>query len=132
MKQDKEQDKIIVFREYENSIDAHVAKTKLDAYDVPCFLTPENLNTLMAQNPFLFRIKLHIFEKDIVQVRKVLDELFDYDSPITCPHCGSSEIIYAESRKGFNKIAAVAFSVLLHSPMKAKEVHHCLDCKTEF
>lgn len=132
MKQDKEQDKIIVFREYENSIDAHVAKTKLDAYDVPCFLTQENLNTLMAQNPFLFRIKLHIFEKDTVQVRKVLDELFDYDTPITCPHCGSSEIIYAESRKGFNKFAAVAFSILLHLPMKAKKVHHCLDCKTEF
>ncbi|MBL7838691.1 MAG: hypothetical protein JNJ75_00985 [Cyclobacteriaceae bacterium] len=70
MSQKEEQDKIIVFREYESSIDANVAKTKLDAYDVPCFLTQENLNNLMAQNPFLFRIKLHIFSNDTDRAKK--------------------------------------------------------------
>lgn len=125
-------DKIVVFREYESSIDANVAKTKLDAYGVPCFLTQENLNTLMAQNPLLFTIKLHIFQNDTQQVQEVLDEQFDYDTPISCPRCESTEIIYSESRKGFNKFAAVAFSILLHFKMTPKMVHHCLDCKLEF
>ncbi len=132
MSQKQEQDKIIVFREYESSIDANVAKTKLDAYDVPCFLTQENLNNLMAQNPFLFRIKLHIFSNDTDRAKKILDDLFDRDSPITCPNCESTEIIYADSRKGFNKFAALAFGILFHIPMQSQKVHHCLDCKTEF
>lgn len=132
MRQDKEQDKIIVFREYENSIDANVAKTKLDAYDVPCFLTQENLNNLMAQNPFLFRIKLHIFETDTLRAKKILDDLFDHDSPKTCPNCESTEIIYADSRKKFNVFASIAFAFLLHTPLEKKKVYHCLDCKTEF
>lgn len=125
-------DKIVVFREYETSIDANVAKTKLDAYGVPCFLTQENLNTLMAQNPFLFTIKLHIFENDATRVREVLDEFFDYETPVTCPQCESIEIIYSESRKGFNKFAAVAFGFLFHIRITPKKVHHCLDCKLEF
>lgn len=124
-------DKIVVFREYESSIDANVAKTKLDAYGVPCFLTQENLNTLMAQNPFLFTIKLHIFQNDMHQVQEVLDEQFDRDTPISCPECESTEIIYSESRKGFNKFAATAFSFLFFK-MSPRKVHHCLDCKLEF
>lgn len=128
----EKKDKIVVFREYETSIDANVAKTKLDAYGVPCFLTQENLNTLMAQNPFLFTIKLHIFENDETRVREVLDDLFDYETPITCPQCESIEIVYSESRKGFNKFAAVAFGILFHIRMTPKKVHHCLDCKLEF
>ncbi len=128
----EKKDKIVVFREYETSIDANVAKTKLDAYGVPCFLTQENLNTLMAQNPFLFTIKLHIFENDATRVREVLDELFDYETPLTCPQCESTEIMYSESRKGFNKFAAVAFGFLFHIRMTPKKVHHCLDCKLEF
>jgi hypothetical protein len=128
----EKRDKIVVFREYETSIDANVAKTKLDAYGVPCFLTQENLNTLMAQNPFLFRIKLHIFENDVIHVREVLDELFDYEAHITCPQCESTEIMYSESTKGFNKFAAVAFSFLFHIRMTPKKVHHCLDCRLEF
>lgn len=128
----EKKDKIVVFREYESSIDANVAKTKLDAYGVPCFLTQENLNTLMAQNPFLFTIKLHVFENDRLRVHEVLDEQFDYDTPVTCPHCESTEIIYCESRKGFNKFAATAFGFLFHMYMSPKKVHHCLDCKLEF
>lgn len=125
-------DKIVVFREYESSINANVAKTKLDAYGVPCFLTQENLNALMAQNPFLIPIKLHIFENDTRHVQEVLDEEFDYDTPISCPECESTEIIYSESRKVFNKFAAEAFSFLFHVKMTPVKAHHCLDCKTEF
>lgn len=132
MSQAKTQDKIIVFREYESSINANVAKTKLDAYDVPCFLTQENLNNLMAQNPFLFRIKLHIFEQDTSRAKKILDDLFDHESPRTCPNCESTEIIYAESRKGFNLFAAAAFALFLGIPASKNKVYHCLDCKTEF
>lgn len=128
----EKREKIVVFREYETSIDANVAKTKLDAYDVPCFLTQENMNTLMAQNPFLFRIKLHIFQKDIPMAYKILDELYDYETPITCPQCESTEIIYSESRKGISKFAAVAFGFLFHIHMSPKKAHHCLDCKLEF
>lgn len=128
----EKRDKIVVFRDYESVIDANVAKTKLDAYGVPCFLTQENMNTLMAQNPLLFTTKLHIFENDALRVQEVLDDQFDYETPISCPQCESTEIIYSESRKGINKFAAVAFAILFHIPMTPKKVHHCLDCRLEF
>ena len=36
------EEKIIVFRAYDTVVEANLAKTKLDAYGIPCFLTGEN------------------------------------------------------------------------------------------
>jgi hypothetical protein len=83
----EEREKIVVFRDYESVIDANVAKTKLDAYGIPCFLTQENMNTLMAHNALLFAVKLHVFQNDIPRVKEILDEEHDkekstYPSPL--------------------------------------------------
>ena len=37
---------IVVFRHFDIAIDAHIAKSKLDAYGIPCFLTEENMANL--------------------------------------------------------------------------------------
>ena len=37
---------IVVFQHFDNAIEANIAKTKLDAFGVPCFLTEENMGGL--------------------------------------------------------------------------------------
>ncbi|MFZ2906825.1 MAG: DUF2007 domain-containing protein [Cyclobacteriaceae bacterium] len=71
----EESDEIIVYKRFDNSIDANLAKTKLDAYGIPCFLTEENLTNLYPlQNTVLFGVRLHIFSSDQDQADKILNE----------------------------------------------------------
>ena len=68
-------DNIIVLKRFENVIEANIAKTKLDANDVPCFLTDENMaNLYPTQNLLAIGVSLHIFEKDLAIALEVLKE----------------------------------------------------------
>lgn len=68
-------DKIIIYQSYDTVIQANLAKTKLDAYGVPCFLTEENFTGLYPfRNDIFPGVRLHIFEKDQERVREVLKE----------------------------------------------------------
>jgi hypothetical protein len=70
-----QQNKIIVFKEFVNSIEANIAKTKLDVYGIPCFLTEENLANLYPGQHFIgFSIRLHLFQNDQERARQILDE----------------------------------------------------------
>jgi hypothetical protein len=71
----EEQDEIIVFKRFENAMDASLAKAKLDAYGVPCFLTEENLaNLYPVQNLLAIGVRLHLFAKDVEWATSVLTE----------------------------------------------------------
>jgi len=68
-------EKIIIYAAYDTPIQANLAKTKLDAYGIPCFLTEENFTGLYPFRNELFPgVRLHIFEKDSERVREILSE----------------------------------------------------------
>lgn len=68
-------DKIVVFESYDNVIMANLAKTKLDAYGIPCFLTGENFVSLYPiQNELFTGVQLFIFKNDEERVRDILTE----------------------------------------------------------
>ena len=69
----EEQDRIIVFRLFENSISANIAKTKLDAHGIPCFLSDEHLTNLYPFQNFL-GIRLHLFANDVEWAKAILTE----------------------------------------------------------
>ena len=126
----EERDEIIVFGSFENSMEANLAKTKLDAYGIPCFLTDENLASLYPiQNP-RFSVRLHIFQQDEEQVRLLLNEKVGLPDTI-CPMCGSAQIEAGYTKKAWPLVISLLLSVLfvLFPP---KRVYHCLDCKHEF
>ncbi|MFZ6012210.1 MAG: DUF2007 domain-containing protein, partial [Bacteroidota bacterium] len=92
----EQRDEIVVVSQFLNAIDANIAKTKLDAHGVPCFLTEENMANLYPGQEYLpFRVRLHIFKKDIDNAKKILDEsnlqLSDADN--TCPQCHSKRVV---------------------------------------
>lgn len=69
-----ENDKIVVYASFETVIEANIAKTKLDAYGIPCFLTDENLASLYPMQYFIQgQARLHVFEADMERVREILE-----------------------------------------------------------
>ncbi|MCK6616262.1 MAG: DUF2007 domain-containing protein [Cyclobacteriaceae bacterium] len=129
----EKQDKIIVLKTFSNTIEANIAKTKLDAYGIPCFLTEENLaNLYPIQNP-RFSVRLHIFQKDNTRAAEVLSEVVQLpdDEPTRCPRCKSVNIESGYSRKPASVTLSLFFS-LFFALFPPKTVSRCKDCNQEF
>jgi len=122
-------DKIIVFDAYDTVVAANLVKTKLDAFGIPCFLTDENFVGLYPiRNEVFPGIRLHVFEKDVAQVKDILKD--EISIVRVCPVCRSSDIVYEPSRKS---IAAYVISeILMGLFLPVKKVYRCEDCKREF
>jgi hypothetical protein len=70
-----EAEKIIIYEAYDTAVQANLAKTKLDAYGIPCFLTEENFTGLYPfRNDIFPGVRLHVFEKDKERVKEVLND----------------------------------------------------------
>jgi hypothetical protein len=130
-----EHDEIIVFREFDSPIDGSLAKSKLDAYGVPCFLTEENMAGLYPiQQVIPFRVRLHIFKKDI----QAASDIFMEKNPgpdagdAGCPKCGSKKIErdfpQSFSIKPLTALAVLFFGIFFPQ----KKVNRCLECNNEF
>lgn len=71
----KEEDKIIVIKTFDTPVMAGLAKSKLDAFGIPCFLTEENMGSLYPFSKAGFSgIRLHVFEKDELRAKEILEE----------------------------------------------------------
>lgn len=127
----EEHDSIIVFRHFETPIDANLAKTKLDAHGIPCFLTEENLATLYAGQSFqLFGVRLHLFNRDAELANQVLNDYVSTE-PHICPHCKSEKVKIEYSRSLFSILTSV-LSLLFVTLLPNKKVFRCQDCQREF
>jgi hypothetical protein len=125
-------DDIIVFQQFDNAIDANIAKTKLDAYGIPCFLTEENMaNLYPGQSFFAFKIRLHLFSTDSGRASQILLQQnlsIDNDQSAKCPKCESSKITREFPKKLADRLSFILFGVFFPH----KKVNHCLDCDFEF
>jgi hypothetical protein len=125
-------DDIIVFRQFDTVIDANIAKTKLDANDIPCFLTEENMSNLYPGQRFLaFKVRLHLFARDEERASGVLSDIdltSDSDTSMRCTKCGSSRIMRDFPKQSGESLTFIFFGVLFPH----KKVNHCLDCDNEF
>ena len=128
-------DEIVVFRQFNDAIAASIAKSKLDAYGIPCFLTEENMAGLYpGQQGLPFHVRLHVFKKDVVEASQIFMEMqpgFDTNDVI-CPKCKSKKVErdfpQAFSLKPLNSLMVLFFGVFFPH----KKVNHCLDCDYEF
>jgi len=133
----QDRDDIIVFQGFDNVIEANIAKSKLDAYGVPCFLTEENMASLYpgASNMMNSNVRLHIFGHDQERVRQIMSEnalTIDDDTTLKCPKCRSKNI-----ERDFPKKLTVSFLSSLQYLFFGiffpdKKVYRCADCETEF
>ena len=139
------QENIIVFDSYYEPLAAHLARTKLEAAGIPCFLTNENLVSLNRMySPVAGGVRLHIYQRDAAQAADILREpavmqaapggLADPAAatvPPTgarCPRCGSDDVSYdAAAAPGAAHWFAALLSRLRRYPLQGR-AHHCFHC----
>jgi DNA-directed RNA polymerase subunit RPC12/RpoP len=133
----QDNDHIIVFQKYDTTIEANLAKSKLDAYGIPCFLTGENMANLYpgASNLMNFNVRLHLFLRDLEKARQVMLEnnlRVSDESYTRCPRCGSTNIgrdFPKNMTSGFTSALHFLFFGIFHP---GKKVFLCADCEHEF
>lgn len=132
---------LVTFKTFDNSIDAHILKIKLESEGITCFLFDENI---VSVNPLYSNlvggIKLKINEEDLVHARNIVLELeetpltTDDEQIITCPKCQSVKIVsgYKSMKSVGAVLSAIASFLLFIFPIYRKDVYKCLDCGKEF
>ncbi len=129
----EKQEPIIVYRSFASSMDGNLAKAKLDAFGIPCFLTDENLASLYPIHNPRFSVRLHIFEKDYEQVHEVLSEMVPLeDEGVTrCPRCHSTRIEKVFTRKPMSRFMTIFISLTIRL-FPIHQVNRCQNCQYEF
>lgn len=132
---------LITFKTFDNSIDAHILKAKLEGEGVHCYLFDENtigINPLYANA--LGGIKLKIDELDLELATAIYESIqktpyTDEDGiEITCPRCDSSKLETGfNSTDGFGAIlSGLASIMLMIFPLYRKSIYKCQECGCEF
>jgi hypothetical protein len=65
---------LITLATINNSIQAHLLKSRLESEGIPCFLTDENINTLLPAGPF-GGIKVQVHLSDSLRAFDILYDL---------------------------------------------------------
>jgi hypothetical protein len=143
---------IIVLDSYYEPLAAHLARTRLEAAGIPCFLTNENLVSLNRMySPVAGGVRLHVYERDAARAAEALREPTvmqasrgglaeaadeaaadeNTDSQV-CPRCGSHEVSYdAAAAPGAAHWFVALLSRLRRYPLQGR-AHHCFHCGLNF
>ena len=132
----QQQENIVVFRQFDNVIEANIIKAKLDANGIPCFLTDENLANLYPGQPYLsIQARLHIFEHDVQQAQQIVEEsnLIVLDEHTAqCPQCQSHNLDRdfprKESRNFLSGLHILFFGIFFPQ----SKIYRCQKCQHEF
>ena len=70
----RDNEKLVVIAEFENSFDAELAKITLENAGIPCAVFGAEMASTMTYNPVLFHLELRVFEQDADRAREILSE----------------------------------------------------------
>lgn len=133
--------KLVTIRTFDNSIDAHIFRSKLESEGIQCYLFDD---TMVSLNPIynvaLGGIKLKVDVEDAWRAKEIIASVDstpvtdEAGEPLTCPNCGSADLYTGfKSARGIRGIlAAIVSFVLFVYPVYYKSVYRCKDCGTEF
>ncbi len=124
---------IVTIRTFDNYFSANILLTRLRHAGIQCFLKDEYTVTI---DPLLSNaiggIKLVVNKTDEPEAREML-QFFDtgYKNSVTCPVCGSHDLILAPRQSAENLITAIASWLLSAYAVSAANVYKCNVCKYE-
>lgn len=133
--------KLITIQTFDNPIDMHLLKSKLESQGIHCFIFDEHtvsINPLFSQG--IGGIKLKIDEKDVDKATAILSEmqkdssLDEEGKSVACPNCGSTDL-YTNFRsmtgtKGI--LSMITMFLFVTFPFCYKNVYKCKSCGNEF
>lgn len=126
---------------FDNPIEAHILRTRLENDGIPCYLFDEHSVTINPlYNVTLGGIKLKVNSSDFDEASQILESIKstaptnDKGEALKCPKCGSDNFYSGfKSMKGASGILSAVVSLLLYVfPIYFKNVHRCKECNTEF
>nr|WP_262903445.1 DUF2007 domain-containing protein [Hymenobacter psoromatis] len=126
---------------------AHLARTRLEAAGIPCFLTNENLVSLNRMySPVAGGVRLHVYQRDAARAVEALREptvmqatrggLAETGAETPggehCPRCGSQDVSFdAAAEPGAAHWFVALLSRLRRYPLQGR-AHHCFHCGLNF
>jgi Zn finger protein HypA/HybF involved in hydrogenase expression len=135
MKNSNNNEKFVTVATFTTSAEAHLAKIKLDAADIQCFV--DNENNLYSP-PFGY-VRLRVWEKDREEALAILgleaasDEETDADEiAVVCPYCKSDSVHYGINRDKTNILFIVRTFFLQSLPFYRNKIYCCNACNKHF
>ena len=132
---------LVTINTFENSVEAHLLKSKLESEDIPCFIFDENISSVMPLYSLATGgIKLKVREENLEAAQTIAEEfiskplLDENEKALKCPKCESTNLYYGfKSFKGLTGIVSIAISFLMMIyPLHLNTVKRCKNCGTEF
>ncbi|MBN2729866.1 MAG: DUF2007 domain-containing protein [Bacteroidales bacterium] len=126
--------KVIRIRSFTDSIEANIAKAKLQADGIACFLTNENFSVLQPglSGQMTGSIDLMINEEDLEKAKEILDDIVEDDS-YKCPHCGSDKVIIRYGKNAVSRFLLVLGSIFMGAPIRqSTNEYFCRSCRKSF
>lgn len=132
---------LVTLKTFDNSIQAHLMKSKLESEGVICYIFDENM---ISYNPIyniaLGGIKLKINEQDLNKASDIINVINKFkltdenDEIIKCPKCNSEELYLGyKSMKDVKGILSILVSVIfMVFPIYYKTLNKCKSCGQEF
>ncbi|MDR2293152.1 MAG: DUF2007 domain-containing protein [Prevotellaceae bacterium] len=132
----KNNETFVIVAKFTAAAEANLAKSKLDAADIQCFVDNENY---LYSRPLDY-VNLRVWEKDKEQALMILgldiipseetDEADDIS--FICPYCNSGDVSYGINRDKANTFFIVAMFFLQSLPFYNKKIYYCNKCKKHF
>jgi len=132
---------LVTIKTFDNSIDSHIWKSKLESEGIRCYLFDENMVSLnLLYNISVGGIKLKINQTDFDKANKLIEEIENLpirnenNEIIKCPNCKSTNLDSDyKSIKGIKGILSFITSLLfMVFPFYFKRVYKCMECETKF
>lgn len=130
---------LLTVKVFQNSVDAHLFKSRLESEGIDCYLFDENINSMdMIYGVAVGGIKVKVNASDTERVKIFLQYLENEKRAknifIKCPVCESTEHYKNfTSIKGWKSFFAILLGFFTFSyPIYQKTVYKCKECDTEF
>ena len=141
-------DSVVFLESYYEPMAANLARTRLEAAGIPCFLSNENLVSIMPlYSPITGGVRLHVHRHNAEAALAILQteamppatgpdlasfaaDAPDPDTP-RCPRCGSSDVAWGAATRNTYGFWESVLSVLLRYPVRGRR-YHCFHCGNEF
>lgn len=132
---------LITVKTFNNVMDAHMAKAKLELEGVECCLFDEHLASV---NPLLMQtiggVKLKVDDSKLEQAAVILNigenEPFtdEQNHTITCPKCGSDRLTsgYSYTKDPASILSLIVGFLFVILPIFGTYVYRCKQCKHAF
>jgi hypothetical protein len=131
----------ITLKSFDNSIDAHLLKSKLESEDIICYLKDEYITNAYQQYSYPFGgVKLMVYEDNYKQALELLEYVDANNSnngiqlQNICPNCNSNNISKTNRFKNsFTRLFSIMISLLLSLVIiNPKSKYKCNYCNYEF